>query len=227
MGADLATERSSDDGQRMPAAYRRWVTSPDRIVVPQRTRVRTALGAVVVLVLVGVAVAVGAGALGSSGVTRTIAAEPSETGSPADIDPAGVIYVHLLGAVERPGLFELHDGDRAIDAVAAAGGFTATADQSGLNLARVLSDGEQIIVPEIGVVPPVAVGGPPTIAGKVNLNSADEADLDTLPGVGPATAKSIIAWRDENGRFTSVEDLMSVGGIGDKTFAALKDLVTV
>ena len=211
----------------MPAAYRRWVTSPDRIVVPQRTRVRTALGAVVVLALVGVAVAVGAGALGGSGVTRTITVEPSETGSPVDVDQAVEIYVHLLGAVERPGLFKLRDGNRVIDAVAAAGGFTPTAEQSGLNLARVLSDGEQIIVPEIGAVPPISVGGPPTIAGKVNLNSADEAGLDTLPGVGPATAKSIIAWRDENGRFTSVEDLMSVGGIGDKTFAALKDLVTV
>lgn len=191
---------------------------------------RIALGGVVVLALVGLAVAVLVSALGSSGVSRTVTPSPEASGTASsglDASRATPIFVHLLGAVEKPGLFELREGDRAIDAVAAAGGFTATADQSGLNLARLLSDGEQIIVPEIGVPPPVAADGAPTVDGKVNLNSADEAALDTLPGVGPATAKSIIAWREENGRFTSIEDLMSVSGIGDKTFAELKDLVAV
>ena len=196
-------------------------------MVPPRSRVRLALGAIVVLALLGAAVAVAVGALGSSGVTRSVGAEPSSSGKPFAPDAAPTIYVHLLGAVRRPGLFPLREGDRAIDAVAAAGGFTATADHSGLNLARLLSDGEQIIVPEIGAIPPVAGAGEPAGGGKVNLNTADEAALDTLPGVGPTTAKSILAWREKNGRFTSIEDLMSVSGIGGKTFAELKDLVTV
>jgi len=199
------------------------------------------LGAVVVLLLVGLVVAVLVSALGPRGSTVTIAPEPT----PVAQDLPGVaasgagatIFVHLLGAVQRPGLYELREGDRGIDAVAAAGGFAQTADQSQLNLARPLSDGEQIYVPAIGeMLSPgagsggsggVAGGGSGTVAGKVNLNTADLAALDTLPGVGPATAKAIIDWRDQNGRFTAVEDLLSVTGIGDKTLAELRDLVTV
>jgi len=199
------------------------------------------LGAVVVLLLVGLVVAVLVSALGPRGSTVTIAPEPT----PVAQDLPGVaasgagatIFVHLLGAVQRPGLYELREGDRGIDAVAAAGGFAQTADQSQLNLARPLSDGEQIYVPAIGeMLSPgagsggsggVAGGGSGTVAGKVNLNTADLATLDTLPGVGPATAKAIIDWRDQNGRFTAVEDLLSVTGIGDKTLAELRDLVTV
>lgn len=199
------------------------------------------LGAVVVLLLVGLVVAVLVSALGPRGSTVTIAPEPT----PVAQDLPGVaasgagatIFVHLLGAVQRPGLYELREGDRGIDAVAAAGGFAQTADQSQLNLARPLSDGEQIYVPAIGeMLSPgagsggsggVAGGGSGTVAGKVNLNTADLAALDTLPGVGPATAKAIIDWRDQNGRFTAVEDLLSVAGIGDKTLAELRDLVTV
>lgn len=135
------------------------------------------------------------------------------------------IYVHILGAVERPGLYELREGDRAIDAVAAAGGFLDTADQAQLNLARFVVDGEQIVVSLVGEVPEGPAGS--TASGKVNLNTADAAALDTLPRVGPAMAARIIAWREANGRFTAIEDLMSVTGIGDKTFEGLKDLVTV
>ena len=136
------------------------------------------------------------------------------------------------GAVARPGLYELRDGDRAIDAIAAAGGFAPEADQAQLNLARLLVDGEQIRVPAVGELPvpaPTTTGGGGTgVAGsKVNLNTADEAELDTLPGVGPATARRILEWREQNGRFSSIEDLLSVTGIGDKTFADLEQLVTV
>jgi len=111
--------------------------------------------------------------------------------------------------------------------VAAAGGLTASADPASLNLARFLSDGEQIVVPAVGEAPPasVAVGGT-AIPGKVNINTADEPTLETLPRVGPAMAARILAWRAANGRFTAVEDLMSVSGIGEKTFEGLKDLVT-
>ncbi|MBC7518838.1 MAG: helix-hairpin-helix domain-containing protein [Microbacteriaceae bacterium] len=138
------------------------------------------------------------------------------------------IYVHLVGAVNRPGLYQLRAGSRAIDAVAAAGGFAADADQAPLNLARLLSDGEQIVVTVIGQSTPAQHSDVNASAeAKVNLNTADAAALDTLPGVGPATAKDILDWRKKNGRFSSLEDLLSVGGIGEKTFAQLKDRVTL
>lgn len=178
-------------------------------------------GAVVVLVLVGLGCAVLVSALGDHGTAAQVA-RPSSSAAPV---AGAAIYVHILGAVNAPGLYELREGDRAIDAVAAAGGFTNTADQTQLNLARFVVDGEQIIVPVVGEVP----AGPPgsTANGKVNINTADEAALDTLPRVGPAMAARIIAFREANGRFTAIEDLMNVTGIGDKTFEGLKDLVTV
>ncbi len=196
------------------------------------------LGAAVVLLFVALVVAVLVAALGPRGSAVTIAPDPApiaeDLPGAAPSGVGGAIFVHLLGAVQRPGLYQLREGDRGIDAVAAAGGFAETADQSQLNLARPLSDGEQIHVPAIGETPSpgagtvgAGVGGGGTVAGKVNLNTADLAALDTLPGVGPATAKAIVDWRDANGRFTAVEDLLSVTGIGDKTLAELRDLVTV
>lgn len=138
-----------------------------------------------------------------------------------------MIYVHILGQVNEPGLYALHDGDRAVDVVAAAGGLTPSADPAALNLARFLSDGEQIIVPAVGQsVPAPGVAGGGANGGKVNINTADEPTLETLPRVGPAMAARILAWRAANGRFTAIEDLMSVSGIGEKTFEGLKDLVT-
>ncbi|MBC7589729.1 MAG: helix-hairpin-helix domain-containing protein [Salinibacterium sp.] len=188
---------------------------------------RVRVGAVVVLVLVALGCAVLVAALGDHGSAAEVA-QPSPPGSPGPASTGATIFVHILGAVERPGLYELGEGDRAIDAVAAAGGFLDTADQRQLNLARFVVDGEQIMVPEIGEVPDDA-GGVPGVAadGRVNINTADEAALDTLPRVGPAMAARIIAWRDANGSFTAIEDLMNVTGIGDKTFEGMRDLVTV
>ncbi|MET0782721.1 MAG: helix-hairpin-helix domain-containing protein, partial [Leifsonia flava] len=125
---------------------------------------------------------------------------------------------------------------RVMDAVAAAGGFAATADPGGVNLARELSDGEQLVVPAVGEVPPpsaVAPGasggaaGGAASGGPIDLNRATVADLDTLPRIGPALAQRIIDWRDANGGFSSVDELREVSGIGDKTFESLQDLVTV
>ena len=188
---------------------------------PRRARVRRIAGVALTLVLVGLGIAVFVTAVTPRGSTTVIA--PDEGVAPP-VEAA--IYVHILGQVVRPGLYELPDGARAVDAVAAAGGFTEQADAAGLNLARFVSDGEQIVVPAIGETPP---GAAPGIAGdgRVNLNTADAAALDTLPGVGPATAAKIIAWREQNGRFESVEDLLDVGGIGEAKFEALRDLVTV
>lgn len=201
------------------------------------------IGAAVVLLIAGLGIAVLVSAFSSAGVTRTIvpAAPAPGTASSGSVPPSSTaeargsptaLFVHILGAVVKPGLYQLHDGDRAVDAVAAAGGFTAEADRQQLNLARLVSDGEQIYVPKVGeagAVPPgsSAAGSAGAVGAKVNINTASESDLETLPRVGPAMAKRIIAWREDNGRFATVEDLMSVTGIGEKTFAELKDLVTV
>lgn len=190
---------------------------------PRRVRLRVRAGAVAVLVLVGLGVAVLVSALGDHGTSAEVARAPA-TASAAPAS-GSAIFVHILGAVQRPGLYELHEGDRAIDAVAAAGGFLETADQAQLNLARFVVDGEQIAVPVVGEVPAAAPGM--AAGGKVNLNTADATALDSLPRVGPAMADRIIAWREANGTFTAIEDLMNVTGIGDKTFEGLKDLVTV
>jgi competence protein ComEA len=179
-------------------------------------------GVALVLVLAGLGIAVFVTAVTPHGSATVIA--PSGDPRDSDAPVSTAIYVHILGEVRQPGLYELRDGDRAVDAVAAAGGFTESADAAGLNLARFVSDGEQIIVPAIGEVPAAGAGGAP---GKVNLNTADAALLDTLPGVGPATAAKIIAWREQNGRFESIEDLLDVGGIGEAKFESLRDLVTV
>jgi competence protein ComEA len=211
----------------------------------RRARVRVGLGAALVLVVIGLGVAVFVTAISPRGDTSVVAPSSpvatsrsgsgsggSSGASAADPSSGAVIYVHILGQVNDPGLYALHDGDRAVDVVAAAGGLTATADPGALNLARFLSDGEQIIVPAIGEAAPVgasaggsATGGT-TLPGKVNINTADEPTLETLPRVGPAMAARILAWRTANGRFTAIEDLESVTGIGEKTFESLKDLVT-
>ena len=191
------------------------------------------MGAAIVLVLVGLGIAVLVSAFGAHGSSESItppsaSATNGATGGARSSSGGATIYIHILGAVVRPGLYLLADGERALDAVGAAGGFTATADQSGVNLARLLVDGEQILVPEIGEAPAAGVApGTQTPGGKVNINTADETVLETLPRVGPAMAKRIVDWRTKNGRFTAVEDLMSVTGVGEKTFDQLKDLVTL
>lgn len=190
---------------------------------PRRARVRRVAGVALTLGLVGLGIAVFVTAVTPRGAT-TVLAPGESTETWAAVPP--VIYVHILGQVARPGLYALPDGARAVDAVAAAGGFTEVADAGGLNLARVVSDGEQIVVPAVGERLPGAVPGTAG-DGRVNLNTADLAALDTLPGVGPATAAKIVAWREQHGRFASVEDLLDVSGIGEAKFEGLRDLVTV
>ncbi|MEP6482041.1 MAG: helix-hairpin-helix domain-containing protein [Rhodoglobus sp.] len=198
----------------------------DEVLDARRARLRVRLGAVAVLVLVGLGCAVLVSVLGDHGSTAAVA-RPTAAASagPMDATAGAQIFVHILGAVDQPGLYELREGDRAVDVVAAAGGFTDAADEAQLNLARFLVDGEQIYVPALGETPAAAPGT--TAGGKVNINTADEPTLETLPRVGPAMAQRIIDWREANGNFATIEDLMSVTGIGDKTFEGLKDLVSV
>lgn len=145
---------------------------------------------------------------------------------------APTIAVHVSGAVAAPGVYELEEGARVADAVEHAGGFLEGAAENALNLARVLNDGEQVVVPTAEEQAAQqsaaeASGGAAGVGGKVNINTASVEQLDTLPGVGESTAQKIIADREANGPFSSPEDLKRVSGIGDKKYAELADLITV
>ena len=137
-------------------------------------------------------------------------------------------FVHLVGEVVNPGIYKLPSGSRLFDAVLAAGGFTELADQSSVNLAREISDGEQIIVLASGASQSIGLTGSTTNQAKlISLNRASQIELESLPGVGPALAGRLIDWRAANGGFKKKQDLMKVSGIGQKLFAGIEDLVTL
>ena len=153
--------------------------------------------------------------------------------------PDAEVVVHVVGAVHRPGLVRLPAGSRVADAVRAAGGATASARPASVNLARLLVDGEQLVVQRRGRPPLLAAG--PGITGPVgaatsgtagptapvDLNSATLEALDGLPGIGPVLAQRILDWRTANGRFSAVDELGEVSGIGEATLADLRPVVTV
>ncbi|KAB7746574.1 ComEA family DNA-binding protein [Nostocoides sp. F2B08] len=148
----------------------------------------------------------------------------TETAAPA--------VVHVAGQVVRPGIVRLAPGSRVIDAVEAAGGPLTEADLAAVNLARPVVDGEQVYVPKPGEAVPAVPGastgtGPAAEGAPIDLNAADATALDGLPGVGPVLAERIIAWRTEHGRFTSVDELGEVSGIGEKLLGQIRDRVTV
>jgi competence protein ComEA len=147
------------------------------------------------------------------------------------------VYVDLSGAVERPGLYYLPGNSRVNDLLVAAGGLSAGADRDwvskSINLAQKVTDGIKIYIPKKtesfqGGVKELNSGG---VAGaynqKININLAVQAELETLPGIGPSTAKKIVDYRNVNGFFTTVENIKDVSGIGDKMFDQLKDLISV
>jgi competence protein ComEA len=160
---------------------------------------------------------------------------PEESMARADLGPAttattapAVLVVHAAGAVLRPGVYRVEPGSRVTDVIDAAGGASPDADVHRLNLAAPVADGSQVYVPRVGeAVPASTASGPAAPAGPLDLNTATLEQLDELPGVGPATAKAILAERDRRGRFRSVEDLLDVRGIGPAKLDALRDLVTV
>lgn len=193
---------------------------------PARTRRRLGVGAAIVVALAALAVTVGIGIL--RGATAPVDEVPLAISTTGAAIRSATVFVHVSGAVRAPGLYRLDDGARVMDGIAAAGGFAEGAAEDAVNLARPLADGEQLVVPVAGAEPAApAVGASAPGDTRVNLNTADAAALDTLPRIGPALAARIVAWRDQNGRFTSVDDLLAVPGIGDKMLEGLRDLVTV
>ncbi len=190
---------------------------------PRSIRLRLSVGAGVVLVLVAAGIAVLVSALAPHGVTATASPPPVVHSASPRANDAPTAFVHVVGEVKNPGLYELPAGDRIVDAVSAAGGFTAAADQAQLNLAQVIQDGEQIVVTAKGATPVAPGAG---VGGTVDINTADATALETLSGVGPALAQRILSYRAAHGGFRSVNDLQNVSGIGPKKFAAIKSSIS-
>lgn len=158
----------------------------------------------------------------TGGTTETVA-RPRSTAT--SIVKAPTFYVHIVGEVKTPGVYALEVGSRLFDAVIAAGGFQKDADQASVNLARQLTDGEQVLVLKLGDAPSAGAESARGAGQTVSLNRATQAELEALPGVGPKLAGRIIDWRQANGGFMRKEDLLKVGGIGQKLFAGLSKLV--
>jgi competence protein ComEA len=237
---------------RMPGRHasrrtsRAWSTG-----VPDALRGRVALGAsqlavVAVLAVVGLALTCWWLVRGSAHevAAPTALATPAAAlatpggGGGAEVVAAGAgpssgaetkVVVDVTGKVRHPGIAVLRQGARVIDALRAAGGARPGVDLGGLNLARVLADGEQVVVgrPTAAAPVPSTSQSGAAVTTMVDLNTADETTLESLPEVGPVTAQAIIAWRSQHGGFSSVDQLLDVDGIGDATLAQLTPYVTV
>ena len=189
-----------------------------------KTTLNIFLGILLGLLMAGGIVVAARGPEGES-----IQLRPAPTPSP--------VQVHIAGAVVRPGVYDLEKDSRVLDAVEAAGGFVAEADKNGLNLAARVEDGERLDIPYVaGYVPGegegfvvITEGTPSSVLGSdlVNINTASLDELDKLPGIGPTTAQKIIDYRNKNGPFARIEDIVNVSGIGSATYEEIKDLLTV
>lgn len=180
---------------------------------------------VAVLVAVGVLIA---GAVAFFALRWQAPAPVVIQAPPASATP-GPVSVYVSGAVAKPDVYSLARGSLVKDAVAAAGGATGDADLNHVNLAQAISDGMQIYVPHVGEQPTQKAKGTeaPAVSGPININTATQAELETLPHIGPATAAKIIDYREKHGPFARIEDIQNVSGIGPATFADIKDLITV
>jgi competence protein ComEA len=175
-------------------------------------------------------------AVASSGEVVTVSTplQSAPTASPTASERATRLVVHVLGAVRHPGLVKLPESSRVQDAIEAAGGLTGRADPGELNLAQPLADGQQVVIGTAG--DPVGevrdgresgAGSGPSAKAALDLNRANQAQLEELPGIGPVTAGAILAWRQQHGRFSRIEELQEVDGIGPKTYAQIAPHVRV
>jgi competence protein ComEA len=164
-----------------------------------------------------------------SNVSTIVVSTPRPDPTSPPTSTPGPIRVHVSGAVHQPDVYKLPAGCIVKDAVAAAGGPTESADLDGINLAVELNDQQQVYVPRQGEVAPMAPAsaGEGAASGPVNINTAPAAELETLPGIGPKTAETIVEYREANGPFGTTEDIMDVPGIGEGTFEKIKDGITV
>jgi competence protein ComEA len=222
---------------------RGWLA--DRL--PDALRGRAGLGsqhAAVVVAVVGIGLAVAgwlalrSGAhddpvpearFAASATSPTSSARPVVDGTPS-ASPTGSVVVDVAGRVRHPGIVTLPSGSRVHDAIRKAGGVRPGTKLTSLNLARVLVDGEQVVVGQpvpTGTVPSAVGSTPGPPGGLVNINAAGLGELDTLPGVGPVTAQKILDWRGAHGAFSSVDELLEVDGIGEKTLADIAPHVTL
>ncbi|WP_456788037.1 ComEA family DNA-binding protein [Cellulomonas sp. P5_C5] len=231
--AEVLPTRTTTALQVAAAGYTAAHGDPTTRAAVSRRRVRWAIswrlslatGAVLLLVAGAIALRASALAPGPAVVLPT----PVPSGPVASEAPTVVaeVVVDVVGAVAAPGVVRLAQGSRVVDAIAAAGGATAEAQVSSLNLARVLVDGEQIAVPRPGDLPAQAAAAEPAGGdGLVDLNTADAASLDSLPGIGPVLADRIVAHREDR-PFTTVDELADVAGIGPTLLERLRDLVRV
>ena len=161
---------------------------------------------------------------------------PTPTGgsAPTTSKPSSKIVVHVFGAVRHPGLVRLPNNSRVQDAIEAAGGLTNRADPGEINLAQLLGDGQQVVIGtttdpagEVRDQPGSGSGSSAAATGALDLNHASQPQLEELPGVGPVTAQAILAWRQQHGRFSRIEELQEVDGIGPKTYAEIAPHVRV
>jgi competence protein ComEA len=189
---------------------------------------------IALLALVGLVAAGGAGLWYVRALPRPVEVRAdSPVAAPVASPSPAQLVVHVAGWVRRPGVYELPDGDRVVDAIEAAGGPRKGADLGALNLAALLVDAQQVLVPRAAEGASAPVGASPGDAGTgsvpllVNVNVAEAEELETLPGIGEVLAAAIIAYREEHGPFTSVDQLLDVSGIGEVTLEEIRDLVTV
>ena len=190
-------------------------------------------GEIAGLVVVLVAVLGGAGLWYARSLPKPVTIAEAPPGGAQHVlsspSPSVTLIVDVAGAVRQPGVYEFAEGDRVIDAIERAGGSLPKADLSLLNLAAPLTDGTQILVPKTGPAVAGVPGGtvPGSSSGLININSASATELETLSGIGEVLAATIVEYRDQNGPFASVEDLMDVSGIGPATLDEIRDQVTV
>jgi competence protein ComEA len=174
--------------------------------------------------------------LGGAGLwyARSLPRPVEVRAGPAAVAPSPTqarLFVHVAGWVRRPGVYELREGDRVIDAIERAGGPKKGADLGGLNLAALLVDAQQVLVPRtapaVGPAAEAPTAEAPEGSTLINVNVASAEELETLPGIGEVLAATIIEYREENGPFTTVDQLVEVSGIGEVTLEEIRDLVTV